>query len=99
MPGIEMRELGLHQLVEWKDKNGKDQAEWVRITDHFETSARVSDPHSGGAYGLLVEFEDERGRQKQVIIPATDFHGHPRDICSKLSEQGLYIDRDHQQEL
>lgn len=33
-----------------------------------------------------------------MIVPATDFHSHPRDICSKLSEQGLYIDRDNQQE-
>jgi putative DNA primase/helicase len=98
MPGVEMRDDGLYAEVEIQE-NGKAVDIQVRIADHFLTPARVSDPHSGGGYGLLVEFQDERGRAKRTVIPAADFHGSPRDVCSRLSSLGLFIDRDYQQAL
>jgi uncharacterized protein (DUF927 family) len=67
----------------------------VRISDPFEAAARVSDPRTGAAYGLWVTFRDEQQRDKQTVIPAASLHGPTRDICARLADLGLHIQREY----
>ena len=92
----EMRTDGLHTYIE--GRNGEEGG-WIRIADPFATPARVSDPRTGGAYGLRIEFADEQRRDKATVIPAAAFHGNPREICATLGALGLYINREYQDEL
>ncbi len=91
---FDMRGDDLHFFIESRDD--KHPGDWLRIADYFETPARVSDPRTGGAYGLRIEFTDERGREKTTVVSASAFFSHPRETCSMLSDLGMYIDREHQ---
>jgi len=91
---LDMRPDGMYLFI--KPTYGEGDGHWVRISSSYSAPARVSDPRTGGAYGLLVKFFDEQGRLKETIVPATAFHGSARDVCSLLADLGMYIDRDKQ---
>src|ERR1039458_6190782 len=93
---LDMREDGLYTYVEG---HSGEPGGWVRIADPFRAPARVSDPRNGASYGLLLEFRDERARPKELVIPASMLQDPPRTVCSMLADQGLYIDRKHQEDL
>jgi uncharacterized protein (DUF927 family) len=76
-----------------------DDGMWVRISSGFQVPACVSDPKTGGAYGLWVTFVDEQGRTKELVMPTSTLHGNPPDICAELGDQGLFIDRNYQKDL
>jgi len=84
-----MREDGLY-VTEWEDR---DKPREVRISDKFETPMLVSSPQDGDRYGLLVTFCDEQVRPKVEIVSAKDFFSNARDVCSKLADLGLHVDR------
>ena len=71
MRSRKMRDDGLYV---WEQSiEGHGEGEWVRVSDSFNTPARVSDPRTGGAYGLWLEFSDEQRREKRTVIPAAMF--------------------------
>lgn len=90
----QMRKGGLFRYEE--PANGKGKGRWIRIADPFDSVARVSDPRYGDRYGLWIKFCDEQGRLKQLLIYASSFHSHAakREVCGRLSDLGLFIDRD-----
>ena len=96
---MEMRDDGLYVEKEYRDDQGHRQVRMARISGRFETPACVSDPKTAGAYGLWVTFTDEQQRTKEQLIPASTLHGSPKDVCAALGEQGLYIDRNYQNDL
>lgn len=88
-PSYRMNRAGFQVVT--TDDDGSPRI--VSVCDYFRVVADVSDQRAN-LYGLLVEFSDRHGRQRQVVIPAIDMHGNRAEIevCRQLAACGLHFD-------
>jgi uncharacterized protein (DUF927 family) len=63
----------------------------LRVSDKFEILGNVSD-REGGSYGVMVAWHDDRGRNKQQLLPLRMYAGQGYEVCAQLLDRGLRIE-------
>jgi putative DNA primase/helicase len=90
----QMTAKGLTVEIE-KGKGENKTTETVRISAPFEILGECRDPH-GRAWGKLLRWRDDDGREHTRHVADADLHGEPAALCASLADRGLRIDRDWQ---
>jgi len=82
-----MSRSGLYLVAE---QDGEERRS--RVSDPFQVVGNVSDPN-GSSYGIMLRWRDDRGRQKQQLVPLRLFDGARHEICAQLLDGGLRIEK------
>ena len=92
-----MTAKGLTVEIE-KGKDENKTTETVRISAPFEVLGECRDPH-GHAWGKLLRWRDDDGREHTRHVADADLHGEPAALCAALAHEGLRIVPKRQRDL
>jgi len=85
--GYKMLKGGL--FVESVDEKGKKA--YTRVSDRFDVIGNVS-AVEGSSYGVVIDWQDDRGRQHRRLIELRSFAAGDIEIIAPLLAEGLRID-------
>lgn len=84
--------LILHTIE--KQDDGTLQPQQQRIGNHIEAIAYVENTEGAGT-GVLVEFRNQRGKTRRVLIPRITLTGDGLDALRFLADHGYHYSRKH----